>query len=126
MNPPRLVKLEYAPKGASQHLAIVGKGITFDSGGISIKPADGMEEMKMDKNGAIAVIEAAATIAQMFDADFAFQKWYSIDLPYTAQLTKDNPSAVPVTWLGPVNADETIESYVRPGCGCVAEASAQV
>lgn len=73
-----------------------------------------------------AYADAAATIAQMFDADFAFQKWYSIDLPYTAQLTKDNPSAVPVTWLGPVNADETIESYVRPGCGCVAEASAQV
>ena len=44
---------------------MVGKGVTFDSGGLSIKPADRMEEMKMDKIGACTVISAMATIAQL-------------------------------------------------------------
>jgi len=63
---PRFVVLEYAPRKAKQHVALVGKGITFDSGGISIKPADKMEEMKFDMCGAAAVIgtiEAAAKLA---------------------------------------------------------------
>jgi leucyl aminopeptidase len=57
--PPRLIALEYTPKGAgrtSRPLCIVGKGITFDSGGISIKPAQGMDEMKHDMSGAATVI----------------------------------------------------------------------
>src|SRR5205085_11968839 len=53
---PRFVVMEYAPRGAVKHVALVGKGITFDSGGISIKPADRMEEMKFDMCGAAAVI----------------------------------------------------------------------
>ena len=44
---------------------IVGKGVCFDSGGISIKPADRMEEMKMDKTGACTVIAAIATVARL-------------------------------------------------------------
>jgi leucyl aminopeptidase len=64
-NPPRLVKLEYAPKGATKHLAIVGKGITFDTGGISIKPAANMDEMKGDMAGAAAVIAAMQAIAAL-------------------------------------------------------------
>jgi len=63
---PRFVVLEYAPKRAKTHVALVGKGITFDSGGISIKPAEKMEEMKFDMCGAAAVIgivEAAARLA---------------------------------------------------------------
>jgi leucyl aminopeptidase len=63
---PRFVVLEYAPRRAKQHVALVGKGITFDSGGISIKPAERMEEMKFDMCGAAAVIgtvEAAAKLA---------------------------------------------------------------
>jgi len=68
-NPPCLIVLSGGAPGAKdplgRRLAMVGKGVCFDTGGISIKPADGMEEMKMDKNGAIAVIEAAATIAQL-------------------------------------------------------------
>ena len=62
---PRFVVLEYAPRKAKQHVALVGKGITFDSGGISIKPAERMEEMKFDMCGAAAVIgtiEAAAKL----------------------------------------------------------------
>jgi len=63
---PRFVVMEYAPKKAKKHVALVGKGITFDSGGISIKPAEKMEEMKFDMCGAAAVvgvIEAAAKLA---------------------------------------------------------------
>lgn len=63
---PRFVVMEYAPKRARRHVALVGKGITFDSGGISIKPAEKMEEMKFDMCGAaavIGVIEAAAKLA---------------------------------------------------------------
>jgi leucyl aminopeptidase len=67
--PPRLVALEYAPKGAAKSappFCVVGKGITFDSGGISIKPAQGMDEMKHDMSGAatvVGVLRAAALLA---------------------------------------------------------------
>ncbi|NYJ75074.1 leucyl aminopeptidase [Allobranchiibius huperziae] len=63
--PPRLVTLTYKPRKASAHLALVGKGITFDSGGLCIKPADGMLTMKSDMGGAAAVaatIEAVAAL----------------------------------------------------------------
>jgi leucyl aminopeptidase len=63
---PRFVVMEYSPRKAKKHVALVGKGITFDSGGISIKPAEKMEEMKFDMCGAAAVIgiiEAAAKLA---------------------------------------------------------------
>jgi len=64
---PRLiaVKLPGWESGAARRLAIVGKGVCFDSGGISIKPADRMEEMKFDKSGAAAVIAAARTVARL-------------------------------------------------------------
>jgi leucyl aminopeptidase len=62
---PRFVVMEYTPRKAKTHVALVGKGITFDSGGVSIKPAEKMEEMKFDMCGAAAVIgiiEAAARL----------------------------------------------------------------
>jgi leucyl aminopeptidase len=64
-NPPRLVKMVYAPKEASCALAFVGKGITFDTGGISIKPAADMHEMKGDMAGAAAVLGAMQAIAAL-------------------------------------------------------------
>jgi leucyl aminopeptidase len=71
-NPPRLIALEYgapkqAAKGARKRptLVFVGKGITFDSGGISIKPAANMDEMKHDMSGAAAVIGALRAIAEL-------------------------------------------------------------
>ena len=64
-NPPRLVHLSYKGKGAKTKVALVGKGITFDSGGISIKPAAGMEDMKSDMGGAAAVIAAMSAVAQL-------------------------------------------------------------
>jgi leucyl aminopeptidase len=63
--PPRLVEITYAPRGAKRHLALVGKGITFDSGGLSIKPAQGMNEMKCDMAGAAAVVQATFAIAEL-------------------------------------------------------------
>jgi leucyl aminopeptidase len=63
--PPRLVKVEYAPRGAKGHLAFVGKGITFDSGGLSLKPPASMETMKSDMAGAAAVIAAVLAIARL-------------------------------------------------------------
>ncbi|MFN8214808.1 MAG: leucyl aminopeptidase [Candidatus Nanopelagicales bacterium] len=64
-NPPRLIHLEYAPKEAKRHLAFVGKGITFDSGGLSLKPPKSMETMKCDMAGAAAVLAATRTIAEL-------------------------------------------------------------
>ena len=64
--PPRLVRLDYAPEGADRHVAIVGKGITFDTGGLSLKPAASMLGMKYDMCGsavALAVLRAAAELA---------------------------------------------------------------
>lgn len=63
--PPRLVELRYSPRGATKHLALVGKGITFDSGGLSIKPAQSMGEMKSDMAGAAAVVQATYAIASL-------------------------------------------------------------
>lgn len=62
---PRLVRLEYRPRGAKAHLALVGKGITFDSGGLNIKPADGMYTMKSDMSGAAAVFAATKAVAEL-------------------------------------------------------------
>ncbi|HUF31892.1 MAG TPA: leucyl aminopeptidase [Acidimicrobiales bacterium] len=56
-NPPRLVKLTYTPEGKARgHVALVGKGITFDSGGLSLKTGEGMMTMKTDMSGAAAVL----------------------------------------------------------------------
>jgi leucyl aminopeptidase len=63
--PPRLVELDYRPAGAKTHLALVGKGITFDSGGLWIKPAASMPTMKEDMAGAAAVVQAVLTIARL-------------------------------------------------------------
>jgi leucyl aminopeptidase len=63
---PRLIVLRYRPSGASgPHLAFVGKAVTFDTGGISIKPSAKMQEMKFDMSGGAAVIEATGAIARM-------------------------------------------------------------
>ena len=68
-NPPRMIVIRSGGDGErdalDRHLAIVGKGVCFDSGGISIKPADRMEEMKMDKIGACTVIAAIGTVARL-------------------------------------------------------------
>ncbi len=65
VNPPRLVRLEYAPPLATRTVVFVGKGITFDSGGLSLKPPKSMETMKSDMGGAAAIIGAMQAIAAL-------------------------------------------------------------
>ena len=62
---PVVLKMTYEPASPKAHLALVGKGITFDSGGLSIKPAASMEEMKDDMSGAAVVSAAIAAIARI-------------------------------------------------------------
>ena len=62
---PKLIVLRYAGGNSGAKLALVGKGVTFDTGGISLKPGAGMQEMKMDMSGAAAVLEATAAIAEL-------------------------------------------------------------
>jgi len=63
--PPRLVRLEWAPEGAERHVALVGKGITFDTGGLSLKPAASMVGMQEDMTGAAEVLATVRAAAQL-------------------------------------------------------------
>lgn len=67
VNPPALIVMQYKPASgiAGAHLGLVGKGVTFDTGGISIKPSEGMEKMKYDMAGGAAVIGAMQAIARL-------------------------------------------------------------
>jgi leucyl aminopeptidase len=60
--PPRMVRLTYTPRNPVGHLALVGKGVMFDSGGLSLKPTDGQVSMKMDMSGAAAVLSAMTAL----------------------------------------------------------------
>ena len=64
---PAMIVMRYRPRGAAtgRVLGLVGKAVTFDTGGISIKPSSGMEEMKMDMGGGAAVLEGAALLARL-------------------------------------------------------------
>jgi leucyl aminopeptidase len=62
---PRLLQLDYAPPGATRHVVLVGKGITFDTGGIDIKPAEAMTLMRKDMGGAAAVVGALLAAADL-------------------------------------------------------------
>ncbi|HEX6930505.1 MAG TPA: M17 family peptidase N-terminal domain-containing protein, partial [Streptosporangiaceae bacterium] len=67
--PPRLIELSYTPSGVQggpgRHVVLVGKGITFDSGGLSLKPNDGMKAMKTDMAGGAAVISVMSALARL-------------------------------------------------------------
>ncbi|HEX3212246.1 MAG TPA: M17 family peptidase N-terminal domain-containing protein, partial [Actinomycetota bacterium] len=62
---PRLVELRYRPPGAGRHVALVGKGVTFDTGGIDLKRGAGMDGMKDDMAGAAAILAAVAAAAEL-------------------------------------------------------------
>jgi leucyl aminopeptidase len=64
-NPPRFLHFTYRPKGARFHLGVVGKGLTFDAGGISLKPADGMGAMKSDMSGSAAVMGFLKAVGEL-------------------------------------------------------------
>ena len=66
--PPALIIIRYVPDvtpKSGDHLALIGKGVTFDTGGVSIKPADGMEKMKYDMSGGAAVLGAIRAISKL-------------------------------------------------------------
>jgi leucyl aminopeptidase len=67
VEPPALIIVKYKPASAksSDHLALIGKGVTFDTGGVSIKPAEGMEKMKYDMCGGAAVLGAIRAISKL-------------------------------------------------------------
>nr|WP_274638346.1 leucyl aminopeptidase [Microbacterium bovistercoris] len=75
--PPRLVRLEYAPAGAHRHVALVGKGITFDTGGLSLKPPASMVGMKSDMCGAATVL-AVTRAAAALDLPVRITAWMCI------------------------------------------------
>ncbi|KAA0023082.1 leucyl aminopeptidase [Antrihabitans cavernicola] len=81
--PPRLVRMSYSGGGAKK-VALVGKGITFDTGGISIKPAAGMENMTSDMGGAAAVVAAVVLAAKLRLA---------VDVVATVPMAENMPSA---------------------------------
>lgn len=64
-NPPRLLNISYTPKKAKKKFAFIGKGITFDTGGLNLKPGLGMEAMKSDMGGAAAICAATMAIASL-------------------------------------------------------------
>lgn len=76
VNPPRLLNISYTPKGGApkKKYAFVGKGITFDTGGLALKPALGMEAMKSDMSGAAAVCAATIAIA-LLKLPVAIETW---------------------------------------------------
>ncbi|MGN6816314.1 MAG: leucyl aminopeptidase [Solirubrobacterales bacterium] len=84
---PKLIVLHYAGGGSGPKVAFVGKGVTFDTGGISLKPGAGMHEMKMDMSGAAAVLEATAAIAQL---------GLSLDLLALIPTTENMPSGMAI------------------------------
>ncbi|MFC0528259.1 leucyl aminopeptidase family protein [Phytohabitans kaempferiae] len=89
-SPPRLLELSWRPAGARTHVVLVGKGITFDTGGISIKPVDAMKLMRKDMGGAASVVAATVGAA-------------ALDLP------------VRVTALAPLAENLLSGSAFRPG-----------
>ncbi|HET6998527.1 MAG TPA: leucyl aminopeptidase [Solirubrobacterales bacterium] len=84
---PKLIVLRYAGGGSGPTLGLVGKGVTFDTGGISLKPGAGMHEMKYDMSGAAAVLESVAAIAEL---------GLAIDLVAVVPSTENMPSGTAV------------------------------
>jgi leucyl aminopeptidase len=81
--PPRLVRLRYRGPRARKRVALVGKGITFDTGGISIKPAAGMDEMTSDMSGAAAVVATVVLAARLK---------YPLEVVATVPMAENMPS----------------------------------
>jgi leucyl aminopeptidase len=84
---PKLIVLRYAGGGSGPTLGLVGKGVTFDTGGISLKPSASMHEMKMDMSGAAAVLEAVGAIAEL---------GLAIDLIAVVPSTENMPSGTAI------------------------------
>jgi len=97
-NPPRLLHLSYAPARPKARYAYVGKGITFDTGGLNLKPGLGMEAMKCDMGGAAAVVAAAIVIAKL-KLPIALDVWAPLAENMVSD-TAQRPSDVVTTYGG--------------------------
>ncbi|HWC07724.1 MAG TPA: M17 family peptidase N-terminal domain-containing protein [Solirubrobacterales bacterium] len=84
---PRMIVLRYSGGGSGPTLGLVGKGVTFDTGGISLKPGAGMHEMKYDMSGAAAVLESVAAIAEL---------GLAVDLVAVVPATENMPSGTAI------------------------------
>ena len=84
---PKLIVMRYAGGGSGKTLGLIGKGVTFDTGGISLKSAGGMQEMKMDMSGAAAVLETVGAIANL---------GLAIDLIAVVPSTENMPSGTAI------------------------------
>jgi leucyl aminopeptidase len=84
---PKLIVLRYEGGGSGPTLGLVGKGVTFDTGGISLKPSASMHEMKMDMSGAAAVLEAVGAIAEL---------GLAVDLIAVVPATENMPSGTAI------------------------------
>lgn len=97
-NPPRLLHLSYSPAKAKARFAYVGKGITFDTGGLNLKPGLGMEAMKSDMGGAAAVVAAAIVIAKL-KLPIALDVWAPLAENMVSD-TAQRPSDIATTYGG--------------------------
>jgi leucyl aminopeptidase len=84
---PRLIVLRYAGGGSGPTLGLIGKAVTFDSGGISLKPGAGMQEMKFDMSGGAAVLETVAAVAEL---------GLAVDLLAVVAATENMPSGTAI------------------------------
>lgn len=97
-NPPRLLHLSYQPARPKARFALVGKGITFDTGGLNLKPGLGMEAMKSDMGGAAAVVMAAMVIANL-KLPIALDVWTPLAENMVSD-TAQRPSDIVTTYGG--------------------------
>ena len=109
-NPPCLLNISYSPKGAKakKKYAFVGKGITFDTGGLALKPANGMEAMKSDMSGAAAVCAATIAIA-LLKLSVAIDAW----APLAENMVSD--SATRPSDVISIYGGKTVE-VINPDC----------
>jgi len=121
-NPPRMIVMRSGRAGErdrlDRHLALVGKGVCFDSGGISLKPADRMDEMKMDKAGACTVLATIATLHPTVVAIAGVTAYRTAFGQPDASLGRQEPDVSGAQiWVIPnpsgLNAHETIDSLAR-------------
>lgn len=97
-NPPRLLHLAYSPARPKARFAFVGKGITFDTGGLNLKPGAGMEAMKSDMGGAAAVVAATLVIARL-KLPIAIDAWAPLAENMVSD-TAQRPSDIITTYGG--------------------------
>ena len=121
--PPRMITMAYRPDGATAHLALVGKGIMYDSGGISLKPSDASHaSMKMDISGAAAVLSSMSTLSALNCPNEVVGFMMCTDNMPSGSATKKSARAIPsheeaTNAASASSRDRSICAESRPGGG---------